>query len=92
MKIRIRSLTVEEAVEILRALNCVDDPIIFRGRDTTPGQIIYSSEVVKECAICNAYSIRASDVHIKFWGYLNNHFVERSGSLYTMVLDRLQND
>ena len=90
MKIKVKSLDVGLALQLLDDLGSSEDPIFFRGKEITPNDFFYND---------NSFSIgdkfidvytKASQVRIKYWGIRNGKFGLYRGSLYSMVLDRLQ--
>ena len=70
------SLDVSEAVGILESIGCDQDPIIWRGSESSPSEIPLETEG----------DVKASKIRIRYWNY--HHYFVR-GSLYSMVKDRL---
>ena len=75
---RIKSLSISDALGILDTLDSSEDPIIWRGREITPQDLNdhYTYD----------YTLRASSIKITF--YSSRH-KKVTGSLYTMVVCRL---
>lgn len=71
-------LDISQAVQILDILYSSDDPIEFRGEETSPNNLLYDFEL--------SDTRSASGTRIQFW-ITNGKKV--SGSLYTMVRERL---
>ena len=70
------SLDVSEAVGILESIGCDQDPIMWRGGESTPSEIPLETEG----------DVKASKIRIRYWD-CRHEFVK--GSLYSMVKDRL---
>lgn len=71
-------LDIDQAVQILEALGCSDDPIEFRGEEVSPNSILYDFSLNNTQA--------ASRVRIQFWITSGKKI---PGSLHTMVRERL---
>lgn len=79
---RKRGMKVPTAVEVLEALGCSEDPIVWQGVETTPGDL--------EGTISLHYHgeqghVRAADLRITYSGGRGT----RRGTLSGMVKDRL---
>jgi len=70
------SLDISEAIGILESIGCDQDPILWRGIEQTP------TEIVLELML----SVKASKIRISYWNQLG---ILVKGSLYSMVKDRL---
>jgi arylsulfatase A-like enzyme len=78
---KILALTVDQACTILDAVGCSDDPVKYRGHETSPGTILSApSERDPEG------NRKASRVEIEYW----NGMRRTLGTLQDMVVDRLR--
>ena len=72
-------LTVDEAVDMLEIMGCSEDPVYYLGTETTPRDLThyYGSE-------------NARHMRIKFYGCRGAGSRKSSGTLFTLILDRLR--
>ena len=88
---KLKELTIEEAVEILRVLGSDDDPVIWHGKEMTPNDLAGADlRTDKE----QEEQPGSKHVHIKFWGLTKkngkvSHCDMKKGTLAAMVRDRL---
>lgn len=82
---RLRALTVYEACAILEVLGCGDDPMIYRGAETTSDSI-YNAPTAQS----PNFSRKANTVRIAYWS--GAHARRIQGTLQSMVADRLRPD
>lgn len=80
---KIRALTVAEACGILDTLGCSDDPLFYRGHETSPNTIM-------SCPGEEDPEGRrmAGRVRIEYYG--GRELRRRRGTLQSMVIDRLR--
>jgi len=71
-------LDIQQAIQILDALGSSNDPIVFRGKETSPNTLSYDFSIED--------SEPASKIRIKFW---TDNGKQITGSLITMVAERL---
>lgn len=72
-------LDISQAIQILEALYSSDDPIEFRGEETSPNGLLYDNFGLYEAQV-------ASGIRIQFWTISGKKI---SGSLHTMIRERL---
>lgn len=77
MKINVRTFTLSEAADILAALGCGDDPVTYRGRETTVHNI-YMDELADPLATRR---------RIRYWA---RGVRQVRGTVQDMVVDRLR--
>jgi hypothetical protein len=74
-------ITAEQAVEILEVVGSDQDPICYRGTDTTAAELVQDMEESARRLACN--------VAIKFSGGPSGRVHPVKGTLHKMVEDRL---